>query len=631
MSTQFPKGAEPARDKPTSAAEHGERNVRVWPASVSAVARWCRAAKVKAIPQGEVAGANERERVQLAALGGVAAALARRSNNAVDFRPFPKDVRDWLECAKTPPDELVEALYAELKSDVDPLALVYERIVSGPRRRRLGTFFTPRPVLDYMKPLVKGLPERPRVIADPGAGVGAFTVASRKWWPDAEVHAVDVNLVTLGLLATRPDTVGSNRSKSARGRLCVRHEDFLEWLMTTWPRLAGPRLVLGNPPYTRHQAMSAAEKIAAQAAAGALSPGARSGLSTYFLAASLASLEASDSLCLLLPANWLEADYARSVRQHIWKSVKRRVDLHLFPNELNVFPGAQVAAMVLVVGPERSRRRRLRLVRVAGDLEHGFVGTTTAEIDRVGTTPVSFTPEKLFAARQTGAPTATRSTVPLGEVAVVRRGVATGSNAFFLRTRAEADALPVGSCVPAISRLRTLEGDLLDKDAHDKLGINGARCWLLNLDERKAKKVKVQRLIEAGEAAEVHLRYLCKTRTPWYAVERIPAPDILIGPMGKESFRVVINEIGAIPTNTLYGLRLRHGNKSSAPAAIRAFARWLAQPEGQEALRIGARKHHGDGLVKLEPGALAQVRVPVHIATAIVGDTFRRTAGWPSN
>jgi len=172
---------------------------------------------------------------------------------------------------------------------------------------------------------------------------------------------------------------------------------------------------------------------------------------------------------------------------------------------------------------------------------------------------------------------------------------------------------------------------LLDKDAHDKLGINGARCWLLNLDERKAKKVKVQRLIEAGEAAEVHLRYLCKTRTPWYAVERIPAPDILIGPMGKESFRVVINEIGAIPTNTLYGLRLRHGNKSSAPAAIRAFARWLAQPEGQEALRIGARKHHGDGLVKLEPGALAQVRVPVHIATAIVGDTFRRTAGWPSN
>ncbi|WP_433530303.1 Eco57I restriction-modification methylase domain-containing protein [Micromonospora sp. CA-263727] len=465
-----------------------------------------------------------------------------------------------------------------------------------------------------MRGIVKKL-SQPAVVADPGAGVGAFTVAALKWWPKAEVHAVDVNLVTLGLLAVRPDLAGRSPGKS-RTRLRVRHENFLEWLTTKWPDLNGPRLLMGNPPYTRHQQMSATEKAAAQAAVGSLAPGLRSGLSTYFLAASLAALKPSDALCLLLPANWLEADYARPVRQNLWSVVKRPTELHLFPNDLNVFPGAQVAAMVLYVGPERNRRQRMKVVRVSGDLESGFRSTTVNEIERIGRTPASFSPRKLLAVPQPLRLGAIADT-PLGVLATVRRGVATGANSFFLRTRSEADDLPPSACVPAISKLRDLEGDYLDDFEHSQLSMRGIRCWLLNLDADSIKDPKIKNLINEGEKLLIHKRHLCDVRDPWYTVESISVPDILVGPMGKEHFRIVVNTVGAIPTNTLYGLRINRRSEPLLAGAIESLAGWLRNEEGQQAMRAAARNHHGDGLVKLEPGALKQVRVPAHIVASL--------------
>jgi adenine-specific DNA-methyltransferase len=597
--------------------EPAERNLRVWPMSVSEVARWCRAAKIDPIPQSEVPGANHRERQQLAALGGIATALARRSKAPVNFDGFPDPVQRWLKEAPEPPAELIDALFEDLDSSVDPLALVYERIVAGPRRRWLGTFFTPAPVLAYMRGIVKKLPQPPQAVADPGAGVGAFTVAALQWWHEAKVHAVDVNLVTLGLLATRPDLAGHRLTDTSRSRLRIRHEDFLEWLTGRWPQLDGPRLLLGNPPYTRHQQMTASEKAAARAAVGDLAPGLRSGLSTYFLAASLAALGPSDSLCLLLPANWLEADYAKPVRRRLWTSANRPTELHLFSNDLNVFPGTQVAAMVIFVGPEKKRPQRLKIFRVSGDLESGFNRPTAEEIERVGPTPPSFSPRKLLAIPRpilSGAPKET----PLGVLTVVRRGVATGANSFFLRTRSEADELPADACVPAISKLRDLPSDNLDDEEHAGLSARGARCWLLTVDEGKAKDPTVQKVIDQGESLDFHQRYLCRARDPWYAVETIPAPDILIGPMGKESFRVVINTIGAIPTNTLYGLRLSRSLEGTLSSNVEILATWLRSAQGQDALRSAARNHHGDGLVKLEPGALKEVRVPQDVVSLLL-------------
>jgi hypothetical protein len=124
----------------------------------------------------------------------------------------------------------------------DVLAVLYEGIVSGRNRRRLGTFFTPASVVNFMLDSAEKMLPRPAVVIDPGAGVGAFSLAAKRQWPMVEVFAIDVNIATLGLLAARPQAA-----------INIVYQDFLTWAVGSAVPAAKPRLWIGNPPYTRHQ------------------------------------------------------------------------------------------------------------------------------------------------------------------------------------------------------------------------------------------------------------------------------------------------------------------------------------------------------------------------------------------
>jgi len=574
------------------------------------VARWCRKASAAPLPAEAVPGTNELERAQLAALGGVARAMAREASVSNLSRSLPPAVRKWLSDGPEPPSDLTRRMLDVIDGPVDPLAATYERIVAGHRRRQLGTFFTAPSVLAYIRRVLdKSLPVTPATVVDPGAGVGAFTTAALEWWPAARVHAVDVNLVTLGLLAARPKKTQPYPGDSSGARLKIRHQDFLDWLTGTWPGQSRPRLILGNPPYTRHQQLSFAVKMRAQEACGDLAPGLRAGLSTYFLAAGLRSLGPQDSLCLLIPFNWLEADYGKSIRSHLWEAVNRRVELHLFSNQEGIFPGAQVGAMVVFVGPRTKKREPMEVHHVAGNLADGFSASDSHSLTRTGVTPHSFTAESW--ARSNKDRHHVRATeMPLGELVHIRRGVATGANRFFLRSSSEWQRVGISQTVRAISRLRDLSSSVLDAEAHESLSQAGLPCWLLSLTEDSASDPAVSSLLEEGIRDSIHERYLCRTRNPWYILEKIVPPDLLIGPMGKQGFRIVVNSVGAIPTNTLYGMRMR--KRGDTEASARRLAEWMESPPGQEALRARARRH-GDGLLKLEPGSLATVLIPRHV------------------
>ncbi|MER7331195.1 hypothetical protein ABT339_05980 [Micromonospora sp. NPDC000119] len=348
-------------------------------------------------------------------------------------------------------------------------------------------------------------------------------------------------------------------------------------------------------------------KLRARNASRHLAPGGRAGLSTYFLAASLANLAPQDSLCLLLPSNWLEAEYAQAVREYLWNATRRPTELHIFPHGLNLFPVASVAAMVIWVGPETRRESPLLVHRIDGLLSSGFRTVRVESHERVGTPPKCF----MFGKRKTDPAKVQEKAVELASFAQIRRGVATGANRFFLLTDAQTRHLPPGTFVPAATRLRDLVGETLDHKTHDALGMRGDRRWLLWLTREDAKVPTVAQLIELGELNRIHEAYLCSSRDPWYAVERIPVPDLLFGPMAKGRFRLILNRVAAIPTNTFYGIRLRR--RPADLHSVEILANWIRGPLGQEALSELARQH-GGGTLKIEPRDLARLKVPAEIA-----------------
>jgi adenine-specific DNA-methyltransferase len=547
---------------------------------------WANAQTITPLSAQDVPGTSDSERRQLAAIGGIGASLAGERCEA-----WPQSLREWAKRGPLPPADLVEAIRRELTGGRDVLASLYEAIVSGENRRRLGTFFTPPAVVDFMLDRAEAILETPSVVIDPGAGVGAFSLAARRRWPDARVVAVDVNVVTLGLLAARPDS-----------DVELVHADYLEWARGPAVPGAKPRLWIGNPPYTRHQHLTRSFKDRAIEASAELVKSGLAGLSAYFLATTLHALAPEDVLCFLLPGSWTDARYGRPLRNALRAATDRPVEFIGFSSDVDVFPGTRVTAMVTVVGP--SERGQQPLTTATAKLEPGAVvvgrsvrhDRTDGAIEGLGTWLWRRTP----ASHVDG--------VPLHRIARVRRGVATGANEFFLLTNEARARLPAAATVRAVRRLRYLAGDRLTLEAHDGLAALGERSWLVVLaDPGLQADPAVAAWLDSARKSGVKDRYLPSHRDPWYLVEDVEAPDVIISPMGKGRMRAVFNEAKAIHSNALYGIYLDGKDE----LGVRLTA-WLNSPDGQLALLERARAY-GAGLFKLEPRDLLTVTIPTEV------------------
>jgi adenine-specific DNA-methyltransferase len=565
--------------------------------ALSDLITWVMAQEIASLPHHLVPGTSDDERRALAALGGVAWTLAEGVSPS-----WPEEVRAWMEEAPRPPNSLIKTVRPTLADRDDVLARCYEHIVTGRNRRRLGTFFTPPAVVEFMLDHSESVMGTPATIVDPGAGVGAFTLAARRRWPTSRVVAVDINLVTLGLLATRCQV-----EHVADVELVL--DNYLSWTAKGYQELDLPRLTIGNPPYTRHQDLKdKAKKQVAMDAGGDLISSGLAGLSTYFLAAALNALEDQDSLCLLLSGTWTEARYGREVREALWKEAHRLTEFRAFPPDLVVFPGTRVTAMTLLLGPVKDQAQPMTTATALPDSN----GVRTINVrSRTRRGPV---PETLGTWLWPRPPSTRKSQLALGEIAQVRRGVATGANRFFFLTDAARDGLPGGTTIPALVRLRHVRGRVLDKIAHDEIGRQGLQRWLLFLDdEALVQDPRVQTLLETGVKAGLPDRYLLSDRDPWYRVETVRPPDLFVSPMSKALFRAVPNEVGAVHSNSLYGLYLRDNfltlSFRDSPGLARCVTNYLNNDEGQRAIRAQGR-HYGHGLIKLEPGNLLSVVIP---------------------
>lgn len=538
-------------------------------------------------------GASEEQRRLLAALGGVAASLLPTDGTS-DLSP---GLAAWFD-APRPPDELVESVRTLRLPADQVLAQLYCALLPPAGRRVLGTFFTPHAIVSEMVELGAALAvDSPEAVVDPGAGVGAFTGAALQRWRRSEVHAIDVNVVTLGLLAAGSATL----TRAARRRLRLHHADYLQWIGSRRPEPAGPVLTIGNPPYTRHQLLSSKQKDAGLAAAGALLHNRNSTLAGYIVAATLGRLRPSDSVVLLLPANWLHANYAATMREWLWKRSARQVEVRLLQDR-SLFPDANITASVLAVGPVRPRSGHFHL-------DTGTENRLVTASKRTGLGPRDW---RGFA-RGDGETQAALSTVSLSDIFRVRRGAATGANDFFVVDRELAERLDSQWVVRAAGRLHSLDDDLLDESAHDRLSKSGAKCWLLRIPP-EADTSLIGWYLSEGKAAGVPKRHLATRRSKWWSIERLLAPRLLLQPMTKRRFRVVVNAVQAFHTNTLYGLY---------PLGLRAkavdhVALWLRSDEGQEALRQIARPL-SSGLLRVEPRAVGALRLPRSVSDRLAG------------
>jgi adenine-specific DNA-methyltransferase len=562
------------------------------PGLARAFRRWAASLSAQTV---EVAGATSGERHRLAALGGVARVVADDVP-----RHWPAAVRSWALAGPEPPGSIVDAVLSALARDEDPLGALYNASISAANRRRLGTVFTPPALVEHLFQLVEGElgTETPATVIDPGAGVGAFTVAAARTWPDAQIIASDINPVTLGLLGARLASEADLDEEYAEvyRRVSLRLGDYLDQLDRVFSESArGPVLALGNPPYTRIQELPLADREKAAHLAGDLIDSGHANLAMLFQAATLRHMRDEDVSCLVVPGSFSYTRASRSLRSALWQS-SRSVVVHRTPATSKVFAGRSVQAAVLLVGRKRERRDALRLARIQLGSEHVEV------IERWSSPRSGDEPDNWFWVPSVDDTTAA---VALGDIATVRRGTATGANEMFFMTDDVMETLPPDVVVRGMPTLRGFEADDLTPEAHASFEGAKGRRWLLAIPPGFELNGTLKRYVDEHEAT-VSGRYLPRQRPCWYVITELPRPQILISPLAKRTFKIVLNSAAAVPSNNLFGITL------TGDGDPRNLAKWLRSNEGQAELRRLSRRYPG-GSYKIEPRRLQAVRVPLDV------------------
>jgi adenine-specific DNA-methyltransferase len=380
-------------------------------------------------------------------------------------------------------------------------------------------------------------------------------------------------------------------------------------------------LLLANPPYVRHHHMTGNEKK--RLATGVLHDlGAKvsglSGLYVYFVLLSHAHLADNAISAWLIPSEFLDTNYGSVLREYLSKRVTLE-RIHRFDAADVQFGDALVTSAVVIF--------RNSAPQVGHLTEFTYGGSVVQPRDRVLVETGALAHRKkwisYFHGTYTGVPD---SSATVSNFFKIRRGIATGSNNFFILSRevAEARGIQPENLKPILPSPRHLRQLVIEADPD---GYPAIDRQLALIDSHLPEDL----LQDADPALAAYLKtaspairnsYLVKARKLWYRQEQRPPAPFLCTYMGRgteanKPFRFILNRSHATASNLylmLYPIGLMAGYLEENPVAITTVHEALLSLSADD-LRHGGRVY-GGGLHKMEPKELAALSAKALIDAA---------------
>lgn len=470
-----------------------------------------------------------------------------------------------------------------------------ERLNPRERRYEIGQFFTPGPIAKLLAEAVRDV--EPETVLDPGVGGG---VLLRAVGEGPRLFGLDIDATAVELAVT-----------STPGEHEIALGDFLD--AERWPLTEATfDAVIANPPYVRHHNLSVEHKLLARhySAQLGLKVSSLSGSYVYFFLEALLRLNEGGRLAFVTPTEFLDVRYGQAVKEALLEHCEIDEIIVMEMNEL-AFEGVLTTSAITIATKRKSPCRRFRLVegRLNGSVEKSREIELPADA-----APAALPWTPLLPSRaERIAPLLRGRTAKLGDYCRVRRGIATGDNSFFVLRQADVEQWRIEDefLVPVVVGSKDLphEGPL-DSKFHAARIAEGARGFLFfcHRQVQELRGTNALRYIEHGLELGLHERFNCRTRNPWYGVERVPPADFFTTYMSRNRARMTRNLIDARCMTSLLNVWALPGVD---PEALRVS---LEDPTNAELMREFGRTY-GGGLAKIEPGDL--ISLPIRPPAAI--------------
>ena len=477
-----------------------------------------------------------------------------------------------------------------------------DSLKSAAERNKWGQFATPIELaLSLTRHAQKLLAQGPIRFLDPAVGSGAFFSAASEMAAKHHIEAA---------AGVELDPLFAEAAERLWGHsgLHVIHGDFTKQ-KTPEQRF---NLVLTNPPYVRHHHLDGRDKERLKARLAnslQMDISGLAGLYCYFLLLCHDWMEEQGLALWLIPSEFMDVNYGATLRRYLTERVTL-LHIHRFcPTDVQ-FADALVSSAVVIFrksAPPAVHRARFSF---GGPIERP---QQEADI------PIDVLRHSRKWTQFPGRTTSESTDEPtLGEIFSIKRGLATGSNKFFILSPEQIGEweIPKQFLKPILPGPRYVTADIIEAHPNGDPAVS-PRMYLLDCSEA-AEKIKDRwprfyEYLQKGRDEKIADSYLASHRGVWYSQEQRPPAPFMCTYMGrsrngKHPFRFIWNRSQA----TAHNVYLLLYPKGSLLAALKDHPELQARVF--EALQriapsqlVSEGRVYGGGLHKVEPKELAQV------------------------
>ncbi|MHC4122714.1 MAG: N-6 DNA methylase [Planctomycetota bacterium] len=468
-----------------------------------------------------------------------------------------------------------------------------------------GGYYTPSKLANYLTSWVAEI--KPQNILEPSCGDGVFIEA---------IASLVSNKPTITGVEIEPEEAQKTKdmAKALKGiNATIENTDFLQWFLHNVDSQIQFDAVLGNPPFIRYQYLPKKSQELSESIFNKFHLPFTKHTNAWvpFVIASLELLRPGGRIAMVLPSEIIHVMHAQSLRYYIGQHCKRLIIID--PEEI-WFEGTLQGAVLFLAEKKLNIKEQTIGLGIIPTKGNDFLSTNPSEYFK----KTNFINGKTIEGKWTRSLltkdeldlfddiTSRDEVYKFSDIANVDVGLVTGANKFFLVSDEIVKKYNLENWAhPMFGRSAHCPGVVYDQKQHlsnSSSGIPSNFIWF-DVDNESELTKSALEYISEGEVKDLHKRYKCRIRTPWFKVPSVYSTQVGMLKRAHHFPRLIFNDIGAYTTDTAYRVTT---TKVVAKKLVYCFVNSLTALSSELEGR-----YYGGGVLELVPSEIERLFVPI--------------------